>query len=247
MKTIVSLTSIVGNLGTLQPTLLSLLHQSHPPDEIRVYLSEEPYLKDSGFKDRVIPSWLSLLPVRIYWTENTGPYRKLLPVLKECWAEDVAIITVDDDTEYDSKLVETLVYAYASFKCVVACRCFYMGNPLTAIYSGNARANPRDVGNFHTGKGAVLYHPSLFHGTAIVSSREYFRLCPTNDDLWFNLWRMWNKVPCVFIGNYYNFMRADLTNPATALWHNFNSVGNTPMLRATAEFIATAPTQPHAP
>jgi hypothetical protein len=236
-KTIVSLTSIAGNLTALQPTLRSLLHQTHPPDEIRLYLSEEPYLKDTGFKDRALPAWLPLLPIRICWTENTGPYRKLLPVLEECWSEDVLLITVDDDTEYDSKLVETLVNAYAMWKCVVACRCFYMGDPRVATYSGSVAANPRDVGNFHTGKGAVLYHPSAFHGTAIVTAREFLRLCPTNDDLWFNLWRMWNKVPCVYTGVYYTYIKADLTNPATALWHNFNSVGNTRMLKATAEFI----------
>lgn len=235
MKVIVSLTSIVGNLGTLQPTLTSLLGQTRPPDELRLYLSEEPYLKDTGFKGRVIPSWLSSLPIQICWVPNTGPYRKLLPVLKECWDHDTVIITVDDDTCYGERLVENMVKAYTSWNCVVACRSVFVNDPRKTEYSTSQKAKLHDVYNFHTGKGAVLYHPKFFHGSAIVESQEYLRLCPTGDDMWFNLWRMWKEVPCLHLGDHY--IKTDLTNSATALWHNFNSVLNAKMFGDTTRFI----------
>jgi len=241
MKVIVSLTSIVGNLGTLQPTLVSLLHQTRSPDEIRLYLSEEPYLKDTGFKERVIPQWLSSLPLKIYWTENTGPYRKLLPVLKECWNDDTIIITVDDDTYYEEHLVEFMANAYTSWNCVIACRSVFVDDPTTTEYSTSQKARLHDVYTFHTGKGAVLYHPKFFHGSGIIDSDEYLRLCPTGDDMWFNLWRMWKKVPSLYLGDTYHYMKSDLTNSATALWHNFNSVLNAKMFRDTTTFIFRHP------
>jgi hypothetical protein len=237
MKVIVSLTSIVGNLRTLQPTLTSLLCQTRPPDELRLYLSEERYLKDIGFAGKIVPPWLTELPIRIIWTENTGPYRKLLPVLQECWNDDTVIITVDDDTCYEEHFVENMVKAYTAWDCVVACRSVFVDNPVTTEYSTHQKAKLHDVYNFHTGKGGVLYHPKFFHASGILESREYLRLCPTGDDMWFNLWRMYKKVPCLYLGDVYNYMIFDLTNSATALWHNFNSVANSKMFRDTATFI----------
>ena len=36
----------------------------------------------------------------IVWVENTGSFRKLLPLLKRKWDEDCLIITIDDDHYY---------------------------------------------------------------------------------------------------------------------------------------------------
>ena len=51
-------------------------------------------------------------------------YRKLLPLLKDKWNEDCIIITIDDDTIYDTNLIENLVNDYHTNKCVIGNRGF---------------------------------------------------------------------------------------------------------------------------
>ena len=109
-------------------TLQSIITQTIRPDKIFLNLSEEPYLLDDGFKDKKITdsNLLNLIYenpiIDIKWVKNTGPYRKLLPVLKDKWDEDCIIITIDDDTIYHDNLIENLVNDYNKYKCVVGLR-----------------------------------------------------------------------------------------------------------------------------
>ena len=56
--------------------------------------------------------------------KNTGPYRKLLPLLKDKWDEDCIIITLDDDVIYYTKLIKNLVNDYNKHKCSIGYRGF---------------------------------------------------------------------------------------------------------------------------
>ena len=105
MKIYISLTSIFQNQNILLKTLKSIKEQTLKPNKCIIYLSEEPYLLDAGFKDKIINNELNILLkenelFEITWCENIGPYRKLLPLLKKKYEEDCLIITIDDDTEY---------------------------------------------------------------------------------------------------------------------------------------------------
>jgi hypothetical protein len=227
----VCLTSISPNIDILHPTLRSLVEQSLKPDRIVLYLSEEPYLLDKGFPGRKVPAFPPVVEVR--WTKNTGPFRKLLPLLREYWGKDEIIITVDDDTVYHSELVEKMVTAYKETGCCIGCRCIYVGDPRTSEYVTTA-ARERDVYNFHTGKGAVLYHPSMFKHEGILSE-DYLLFCPTGDDHWFNMWRMHLGTECLALN--FKYMTRDLTKRSTALYHNFNEKANKLTFRRTADFI----------
>jgi hypothetical protein len=236
----VSLTSIYDNSDRLKNTIDSLLNQTMKVDTIYVYLSEKPYLLDKGFKN--VPLWLTELvdsnKVVVRFVENTGPYRKLLPLLEEKWNSDEIIITVDDDTEYMPKLVETMVNAYEETGTCVGCRVFYVANMTEFILTDSKAA---DVHNFHTGKGAVLYHPSMFknkiHPTFPkgVLSKDYLTLCSTNDDMWFNIWRMYNDVPCVALD--IDYMIRDMTNKNFELYHVYNEKENKNYFIETAKSI----------
>ena len=101
----VAMTSIFGRQSLLLNTLKSIKDQTLQPTKCYIYLSEEPYLVDSGFTNKqlkhqeleqFLDSHQDLFEVR--WTKNTGPYRKLLPLLKDKWNEDCVIITLDDDS-----------------------------------------------------------------------------------------------------------------------------------------------------
>ena len=62
--------------------------------------------------------------IEVKWGKDIGPYGKLLPLLKEKWNDDCIIITIDDDTIYDSDLIKNLVNDYNKYKCVVGYRGF---------------------------------------------------------------------------------------------------------------------------
>ena len=94
------MTSIFINQERLLKTLESMVAQSHLPSTIYLYLSEESYILDTGFKGKEITNkkLLSFIEknslIEVKWVENTGSYRKLLPLLKEKWNEDCIIITI---------------------------------------------------------------------------------------------------------------------------------------------------------
>jgi len=234
---IVSLTSIYDNLAILKPTLESMLVQTKKPDRVLLYLSSEPYLLDKGFKNRVIPKWLETMKgIEVRWTENTGPFRKLLPALESFWAENPIIITIDDDTVYAPTLVEKMLERYNKTGFCVGCRCTFVGNPRVNEYITKPVTKEDDLYNFATGKGAVLYTKEMFTPVSGIFGKEYLKLCPTGDDMWFNLWRMRNGIPLSVLMNY-NYMAKDLTSKNTALYHNYNEVANKKAFRDTANFI----------
>lgn len=238
MKVNISLTTIRDNLHILEPTLYSLLNQSQRADRIVLYVSVEPYLQDKGILESDIPDWLKELPVEVRFVKNTGPYRKLLPLLEEIWDKDEIIITVDDDTYYNSDLVKTMVQTYKETGACVGCRCTHVGDPTKNEYENLQQALPSDLYNYHTGKGAVLYHPSMFKHKEPqrgILGTEFLELAPTNDDHWFNIWRMYNDIPCIALK--FPYMNSDLTNKEFALFHNYNERLNKLIFRKTTDFV----------
>lgn len=236
MNIYVSLTSIFQNQNVLLKTLVSIKQQIIKPSRLFLYLSEEPYLLDLGFKDRIITDSAlnSFIQensdlIELRWTENTGPYRKLLPLLKEKWSEDCVIITIDDDTEYVDTLIQDLVNDYMLHKCVINYRGF---TPKISKIEEMTYENQRlifiekYIYNFPTGKGGILYHPSFFKGTGdlIFNKEMYMTLCRTTDDVWFFMIRICNKVEC-FLRNIAHVTMDNTTQ--FALFANFNSRNKT--------------------
>jgi hypothetical protein len=111
----VSLTTISARIDTVQDTLLSLLNQFYRIDRLTLYISKEPYLIDKGIPE--IPEELQCLSdmdtrFQVEYTENLGPYRKLLPELRKRWKEDCILITVDDDKIYDPDMILNMVNTF---------------------------------------------------------------------------------------------------------------------------------------
>lgn len=231
MKVYVSLTSIFQNQVELLKTLQSLLSQTLLPDAIFLYLSVEPYLMDTGFgsekniSNSELRSYLEETKlINVKWVKNTGPFRKLLPLLEEKWKEDCVIITVDDDTYYHPKLLENYVGDYNSQKkCVINYRGFtFNGKNLDNInYSKRETPLEKSLYNFPTGKGGVLYHPKFFHKTdrLIFDESIYLDACNGADDIWFYFVRICNKVECVLKNK--SYMTKDNTS-SYALFRNVN-------------------------
>jgi len=206
-KVYISITSIAQQQRMLYDTLKSIKSQSVLPDKCYVYLSQEPYLLDTGFNDNNITDshLLELINQNtdlfsIVWVENTGPYRKLLNLLHDKWDEDCVIITIDDDTVYHQDFIKDMIGDYKAAGCCIGNRCWYLpvGRSHEMSYQHTTPKRDVDIFNFHTGKGGVLYHPSYFRKTKdlIFEKSIYIDFCATTDDIWFNLLRMANEVSC---------------------------------------------------
>ena len=229
----ISLTSIFKNQDILLQTLQSIMKQTRLPDKIFLYLSEESYILDTGFKDKKITNsnLLKLINdnsiINIKWVKNRGSYRKLLPILKEKWDEDCIIITIDDDTIYDTKLIENLINDYNKQNCVIGYRGFTPSfDKLENFdYLKAAKKQPLSSYNFFTGKGGILYKPQFFHKTRdlIFNDKIYLDTCPTGDDIWFYIVRLLNNVKG-YLDNK-NWLVKDLTG-GRGLYSNFNKHNN---------------------
>jgi len=229
----ISLTSIFKNQDILLQTLQSIMKQTKLPDKIFLYLSEESYLLDTGFKDKKITNsnLLKLINdnsiIDIKWVKNTGPYRKLLPLLKDKWDEDCIIITIDDDNIYDTHLIENLVNDYYKHKCVIGYRGFTPSFDKLENFDylkRVAKLQHLSLYNFLTGKGGILYKPQFFHKThdLIFNDKIYLDTCHTGDDIWFYIVRLLNNVKG-YVSNK-KWLLKDLSR--RGLFSNFNKHNN---------------------
>lgn len=247
MNVYLSLATIKQNEIRVVETLQSITAQTQLPDNCFIFLSETPYLLDSGFTNRNVGSQLSeflkLNPLfELRWCPNTGPFRKLLPLLEEKFDEDCLIITIDDDTVYTETLVEKIVDDFNRYKCCAsnwALTLHHPGDVRGLNYENFAYPVSNYLYNFHLGKGGVAYHPSFFNKTRNIMFDDALikGTCPTNDDVWFNFMRIANGVSCH--SDNIPFMTKDNTNSETALWTNFNARNrtNSRSMRATADLL----------
>jgi hypothetical protein len=230
IPTYISLTSIFDNQSELLKTLNSIKNQLELPSKCFIFLSEEGYLLDKGFKNREITNLKlknfiqtneKLFEVR--WVKNIGPYRKLLPLLKEKWEEDCLIITIDDDTEYNNNLIYNMKNDYNLYKCVINYRGFTL-KKTNGLFTYESRDSMKKLNlhNFCTGKGGVLYHPSFFYKTEdIIFNEDLFtNYCKTTDDIWFYFIRLCNNINCYIDTKPY--MISD-NSTKYGLFQNFNS------------------------
>jgi hypothetical protein len=195
MQLIVTLTSTSVRLPVLRHTLISIFDQSYQPDRIVLCISKEPYLIDKGIKD--LPIWLDKMINRglleIYWVENTGPYRKLIPIFKIASDEDW-IVTCDDDVIYGKYWLSSLVQSGLDNPTAIVCgrarrpvknpfgrRQSYMNWPI-------AQAGTKGNDLMPIGIAGVLYRKALLDHE-IMLNEDYKKLAPRQDDLWFNLAR----------------------------------------------------------
>lgn len=227
---VISLTSIAGNCKVLIKTLQSLLEQTVLPDAIWLYLSEEPYLLDTGFPGRILPPFLSDFIqqhriISVKWTKNTGPYRKLLPAYSDLKDTDSIIVTVDDDTEYVPTFLEYMLKEWKEHGCAISYRAVGFSAPFGEWkYYQQSPPCKKSVMMFHTGKGGVLYHTSFFRDFPEFLSGPYLTLADTGDDVWFNFWRIKSDIPCYYLSEKPYMKKDNITK--YALFNNFNGTKN---------------------
>lgn len=249
-KIIVSLTSIKSRVNALRETLSSLIAQDISSSyEVRVHLSREPYLLDEGFADE--PAWLQGLAdenpnctLKIHFVRNTGPYRKLMPVLEEFIDSGmkVVIVTCDDDTHYDSSWLRTLIHYHSFTPGLVAFRGHTAALNSTdysllpyAAWQRNHDKCHYSLGNLPTGKDGVVYRPYYFD-RSVLDIETAMRIAPTADDLWFRWHSILHGVPCYLINlQGQTFKAAPSFEQDKSLWHRYNKEGGNDLATAALE------------
>jgi len=216
---LIGLTSIQGREGALIRCLGSLLAQRLPPGgrpvELHLFLSREPCLLDPGFAD--FPEEVqrlqrrartASLPLQLHWVANSGPYRKLLPLLELVTPEqqtlDPILITADDDTLYPPDWLCRLVAAQERFGCVVAFRgrrlVLEEGLPLPyrAWITEDRDLLKPSLLTVPTGKDGICYRLSqLDH--RVRDLQTALRIAGHADDLWFKAHCLLTGTPAVLL------------------------------------------------
>lgn len=109
-KVIVSMTTIPSRWELLQKALDSIGKQRLMPDRILVCVPEVSRREGTPY---VIPEWLAdarAVGIEVIRTpQDYGPATKLVGCFPEVSDPDTIIVNVDDDSEYDSHLIEKLV------------------------------------------------------------------------------------------------------------------------------------------
>lgn len=232
----VSLTSTARRLVRIQPVLERLLAQDVRPARVVLWLSEQPYLLDAGVRASEVPRGLWALQrqgLEIRWTDNLGPYRKLLPALHEIGG---TIVTADDDVLYPSDwLSGLLAMAQASpgaICCYKARRIMRGsdGEPLSYWRWPRYRSPVPSADCFPIGMGGVLYPPDALH-ESVLDHALASRLAPTSDDIWFNAMALLRGTPSRASAGPADFPSLK-RNAAVGLFLGYNLFGNDRAIRA---------------
>jgi len=191
----VSLTTVDFRIGQMQPVLESILNQDLAADRVVLYVSKEPYMLDGGIEPDEIPSfiksWEQAGKLEVQYTPNTGPFRKLIPILRENKNNDCVIITADDDTIYPSSWIKELYSSFRQRNTVVGKWGYSMKfvNGEIAPYTNWEDPSEEELlANFAIGKDGVLYSPKFFDDW--IESDDFLTVCPLQDDVWFKFLTM---------------------------------------------------------
>jgi hypothetical protein len=228
MKLIVSLTSTSRRIDGVHRVLSSLREQTLMPDEVYLFLSHEAYIFDGGIAKA--PKALREL-AKVRFVPNTGPYRKLLPILQEKWGQEVLIVTVDDDTDYPEYFLRRLVREYDHCGCVVSIR----GRKIVPgkhywEWPNIEKAREPRMSSFPVGQSGILYHPKFF--TERVFDGEALKLCPFADEPWIHCNTRLTETPARILGG-----RFSLIHEYDRRLYSINQTENDVQLMAAAKYL----------
>lgn len=189
----INITTTSERLELCSATVWSLIMQGVKPDFINVWVSKESYLSDLGIIKT--PEWIDKINsveniVRLRYTDNIGPYRKIIPILRESSYEDV-IIYADDDVIYLSTWLGKLLAMYNSFggEYPIASRVRirnknFLGGYKSYNLSSICYDNRLLKSDFIiTGVGGCVVSKKHFLSKDILLD-DFLSVAPTTDDIW---------------------------------------------------------------
>lgn len=233
---IISLTTYGERIKTVHFALESLINQSRKADKIVLALGHAEVLSPE----------LELMEkngdIEILFTNDIGPYTKLIPTIKK-YPNDL-VITVDDDVLYPEDMVETLYQSHlANPNVIVTLRGYQMEYEKDSLKYYDAwepckKTTKASFDIFPTGVGGVLYFPGCFH-EEVFHEELFLKLSHNADDIWFKAMTLKNGVKSKVIQHPLNeTLRYIDGTQEVGLWRTENiSIieGNNPKIRAVFE------------
>jgi len=108
-RIVVSLTTSPRRISKIKPVIDCIMLQTIKPDKIYLNL---PYIfkrDDSTFEDPLPDFILNNSLIYINWCDDIGPATKILPTIEHEKDPETLILSIDDDTYYPPKLLETFI------------------------------------------------------------------------------------------------------------------------------------------
>lgn len=189
---IVNITTIDSRLHLCAATLFSLALQSTPIDKIIVWVSSEPYMADKGIT--TLPAWFPLVNINknieFKYTENIGPYRKIIPALNTFSEEDI-LVYADDDVVYGENWLKYLLDDFNAHaqNYVVASRVRLVTKNIFGRIRGyndyNVVTQPAVLKDNYiiTGVGGCIFSKKHID-SFFYTTRDFLKIAPTTDDVW---------------------------------------------------------------
>ena len=191
----VNITTTLDRADLCAQAVFSIINQTLTPDKICIWLSKEPYLRDKGFTSP--PTWVNELNkikdiIEVHWTENTGPYRKLLPALRSATDSDL-VITADDDIVYGRNWLHALILEHKKNPAkIIAARVRktqtnILGKRKSYIHWPIIKTRAEvSAGFVVTHGGGAIFQRRLI-SERLINDDSYLSICPTTDDLWYSM------------------------------------------------------------
>jgi len=201
---IVNITTTSKRLQLCSATVLSLTQQSLLPEKIIVWISKEPYLSDEGILE--VPQWIKNINellkindnsfhdlIEFRYTENTGPYRKIVPILREINSSSLndTIVYADDDVIYGIDWLKKMVklfndnqglYVVAPRVRVIKKNIFNV-NKSYNLFPISTRSEIIGTDFIITGVGGCVLSRKHID-TNFLLLNDFLDIAPTTDDIW---------------------------------------------------------------
>ena len=181
---LVSLTTYGSRLGTVAYVVESIAAGRRRPRRMILWLDDP-----DAYESR--PESLRRLERRgleVRLTQNYGPHTKYYPSLAGAIAEDLPIVTADDDILYPRYWLNRLLVAASAYPDVVSC---YRASVVATIDAKMApytswprcKSTTASLAHFATGVSGVFYPMAMVHALA-ARGTEFISRCPRADDIW---------------------------------------------------------------
>ena len=134
--------------------------------------------------------------ILIEWCENIRSYKKLIPTLRK-YSNDI-IVTCDDDVIVDKNWLKLLYESYKKetttfIHCHRITRFYFALGKWNTISAGKSTYLQPSYLHKLVGVGGVLYPPHCL-STDVLNMEKALKIAPTNDDIWFWVMAVLNKV-----------------------------------------------------
>lgn len=220
-RIVVSLTSYIKRINTVDIVVSSMMNQIVKPDKIFLYLSKEEFI------NRDLPKKLTKLQgdmFEIIYCDDLKSHKKYFYTMQS-YPNDI-VITIDDDVYYPKTLIYDLIESYKKHPYSVSC----MRGHVIKMYDDETFApykkwtkeikivDKESLLILPTGVGGILYPPNCMPYQTF-SKEKIKKLCITTDDLWLKWMQLKNNVSCVLVKEHCKLNYIDNTQEQ-GLWKN---------------------------